>query len=302
MLRSGDIYLIEDQLERDDRAVITTSSPFSIKRYIALELRRHRESAGLKQQDVADAIGITRGNVSHLEKMRHLPKQPELMAMLNLYGRPELIDTFIELVKAARKPNPWAHITSNIKDFELFVGYEQGATGIEKFDALCVPGLLQTRAYATAVLQASVPQLEDEQVARFVEQRMDRQGILEHADPPAMWFVITEGVLRCNVGGRDVMAAQCAHLIEIANRPSVQLQVLPADTGAHGAMQSPFTIFEFPTPSAPRVAYTETSVMGHCYEEPEQVTKFTAVFNSLRVTCLNPARSIALIDKLRREA
>jgi transcriptional regulator with XRE-family HTH domain len=281
--------------------VITTSSPFSIKRYIALELRCHRENAGLSQQDVAEAIGITRGNVSHLEKMRHLPKQPELVAMLNLYDQSELIDTFVELVKAARKPNPWAHITSKIKDFELFVGYEQGATGIEKFDALCVPGLLQTRDYATAVLRASVPQLTDEHVYRFVEQRMNRQGVLDRADPPSIWFVIDEGVLRREVGHRDVMVAQLAHLIEAANRPAVQLQVLPAAAGAHGAMQSSFTIFEFPTPSAPRVAYTETSVMGHCYEEPEQVAKFTAVFNSLRVTCLNPARSVAFIDKLRKE-
>lgn len=281
--------------------MITTSSPFSIKRYIALELRRHRENAGLSQQDVADAIGITRGNVSHLEVMRHLPKQPELMAMLNLYGKPDLLDTFVELANAARRPDPWASITSNIKGFELFVGYEQGATGMEMFDALCVPGLLQTRGYAAFVLRASVPQLTDDQVAQFVDQRIERQAVFDRADPPSVWFVITEGALRCNVGGRDVMAVQLAHLIEAARRPAIQLQIMPAVAGAHAATHGPFTIFEFPTPSVPRVAYTETAVMGHLYEKPEHITKFTAVFNSLRVACLNPKRSLAFINQLRKE-
>jgi hypothetical protein len=139
-------------------------------------------------------------------------------------------------------------------------------------------------------------------VHEFVEQRVGRQAVLGKDDPPSLWVVLTEGVLRCDVGGRDVMRAQLARLIEDANRPGVQLQVLPAAVGAHAAMQSPFTIFEFPTPASPRVAYTETSVMGHCYEEPEQVARFTAVFNRLRVACLDPARSLAFLDKLRKEA
>ena len=280
--------------------MITTSSPFAIKRYIALELRRLREEANFSQQDVAEAIGITRGNVSHLEKMRHLPKQPELMAMLNLYGKSDLIETFVKLTKAARRPT--ARIVSNIKDFELVIGYEQGSTAIEWFEALSVPGLLQTRDYARAVLQASAEQLTNKQVHEFVEQRVQRQAVLDKDDPPSLWVVLTEGVLRCNVGGRDVMRAQLARLIEDANRPGVQLQVLPAAVGAHAAMQSPFTIFEFPTPASPRVAYTETSVMGHCYEEPEQVATFTAVFNRLRVACLDPAHSLAFLDKLRKDS
>jgi transcriptional regulator with XRE-family HTH domain len=279
--------------------VITTSSPFAIRRYIALELRRFREEAELSQQAAAEAIGITRGNVSHLEKMRHLPKQPELMAMLNLYGKPDLIENFVALIRAARRPS--ARITSNIKDFELAISYEQGATSIEWFEALSIPGLFQTSDYARAVLRESAEQLTDDQVEDFVEQRVERQAVLDKEDPPSLWIVITEGVLRCNVGGHDVMAAQLAHLIDAASRPEVQLQVLPAAAGAHAAMQSPFSIFEFPTPAIPRVAYTETAVMGQCYEEPEQVATFTAVFNRLRVAALNPARSTAFLDKLRKE-
>ncbi|SHF68941.1 helix-turn-helix domain-containing protein [Streptoalloteichus hindustanus] len=275
-------------------------SPPLIKRYIALQLVRFRKNLGVSQGEVQAATGVTRANLAQLETAKHLPKPAIVERLLTFYGAPEKIRDLCQLVEAAKVADPWAHIESNIKDFNLFVGLEQSATTIESFDAVAVPGLFQTPAYARAVLAASAPALSVEEIEDFVAQRMERQAVFKRADPPRVWSIVTEGALRCMVGGTQVMAEQLDHLIEIGRQPEVRIQVTPAETGAHAGMHGSFSVFGFTT-TLIGIGYLESVVRATFVDEPEEVERLVDVLNALRVTSLNPAESMVFIERVRKE-
>ena len=62
---------------------------------------------------------------------------------------------------------------------------------------------------------------------------MERQAVLDGAAPPELGLVLSEGALRVQVGGPDVMRAQLRKLAEVAGHGQVTLQVLPASAAAH---------------------------------------------------------------------
>ena len=107
------------------------------------------------------------------------------------------------------------------------VAYEDRAAVITDWEQRGIPGLLQTKDYARAVIRACRPYDPPEALEHEVRSRLERQDILTRDDPPNLWVIISEGVLRQRVGSRDVMAAQLDHLIKVAESPRAVIQVLP---------------------------------------------------------------------------
>jgi hypothetical protein len=71
-------------------------------------------------------------------------------------------------------------------------------------------------------------------LAELLTARRERQLVLERA---YLVSILDAGVLSRCIGSAAVMAEQCAHLIELAERPNVALHVVPegSNTGAWGA-------------------------------------------------------------------
>ena len=125
-----------------------------------------------------------------------------------------------------------------------FAQHEQDATALRTFEHSLVPGLLQVPEYARALLSTRMGTSQDE-TEQLVAARMERQVILDRADPPLLWVVVDEHALRRPVGGRKVMAEQLDHLAEMAQRPSILIEVIPLDVGAHEGVNGAFVIAEF---------------------------------------------------------
>ncbi|MGH3477371.1 MAG: helix-turn-helix domain-containing protein, partial [Nocardioidaceae bacterium] len=179
-----------------------------LRRYIALELRRLREAVGFKREQVAERLRCVVSHVSHLETMRNLPKGPELEVLLNFYGAGERIPAFLDLVDAARKGRDWWIPFKGTAPewFDLYLAMESSAVQIDSYDSMIVPGLFQTPAYAKAVIRAGEPELADAEFARRVELRMARQDVLtRQPDPPIVWSVLDESVLRRPAGEPQVL-------------------------------------------------------------------------------------------------
>jgi transcriptional regulator with XRE-family HTH domain len=160
--------------------MVASSSPTVLKRYVALELRRLREAAGFKREQVAARLRCAVSHISHLEIMRNLPKAAELEVLLNFYGAAERTAAFLELVDAARKGRDW---WLPFKDaapewLDLLLAMESSAMQIDSYDSMVVLGLFQIPAYAKAVIRADEPELADAEVARRIELRMARQDVL----------------------------------------------------------------------------------------------------------------------------
>jgi hypothetical protein len=162
-----------------------------------------------------------------------------------------------------------------------------------------VHGLLHTEDYARAGHERSRPRLHPDAINLQIEAKLVRQRILTQASPPSLAFVLDEAALHRMVGGRQVMAAQLAKILDIAALPNVTVQILPFALGAHPALESNFTILRLPDPT-PGVVFAEGMIGSTYLDRPEDLKRYRDVFNKLQSLALNPKDTCDLIAELLR--
>ena len=162
-----------------------------------------------------------------------------------------------------------------------------------------MPGLLQTEAYARAVLSTRVGATEDE-IDETVAARLARQQILERDQPPELWAILDEGVLHRPVGAPEVMRGQLTHLVEMARRSHVVIQVIPLSAGAHEGMRGgAFVIADFD--GAATIAYQDTAVSGQIIEDASEADALAHTWDTLRLEALPRGASLSLIEEATRQ-
>ncbi|MBA2322577.1 MAG: helix-turn-helix domain-containing protein [Pseudonocardiales bacterium] len=285
---------------------VPSQSPTALKWWFAVELRRLREKNGLSRDQAAAATKGSPQNIGHIETARTLPKPLELDALLALYRVPERADFFQDMRLRAKKGRDWwVGIGGPMRPgFELLLGIESSAVQIESWDAHVVPGLFQTRATIEALFRGGVTTRSPEELAQRVELRLARgRAVLDREGPPLVWSVLSEGALHWLIGGREVAQAQIEHLIELAERPNVELQVLPFSVGANPGTGGTFAILTAP-PELENYAgcvYAEDHIKGHYYEEPEQLTRYRNALTRLRIQATKPEDTKAWLHRLAKD-
>jgi hypothetical protein len=227
----------------------------------------------------------------------------DVRELLEIYGVTGAeADPLVQLAREARQKG-WWHTYGQVLPtwFEAYVGLEAATARFRDFQSMVMPGLLQTEDYARAVLRAAPNPGSAEDIDRLVALRMERQAILGQANPPGLWAVLSENIIRVNVGGEAVMRAQLRRLIDVAERSNVTLQVLPFTTAAHVNPISPFTILEFPDAADPTVVYLEHLTGSLFLEHEEETRRYTVVFDHLRAEALGTAPSVDLIARAAAE-
>ena len=181
--------------------------------------------------------------------------------------------------------------------YATYAGLEAEAVAISAFQSSVVHGLLQTAYYARAGHEGAMPRLSPDQIEMQIEAKLTRQGILTRDNnPPCFSVVLDEAALHRMVGGRQVMAAQLAKILDISALPNITVQVLPYDVGAHPAVESNFTIVELPNPT-PGVVFVEGLIGSTYLERPEDLKRYHEIFNKLQSIALSPKDSSDLITK-----
>lgn len=264
------------------------------RRRLASELRRLREAADLTIDEVGEKLECSASKVSRIET-GHVGVTPrDARDMLELYGLTgDEREALVQLAREARKPG-WWHAYKEVFT-GTFVGLEADASSLQAFQALLVPGLLQTETYARAVIRAMRPDADESDIQRRVAARTARQQLLSDPNPPAYWAVIDEAVLHRVVGGADVMAKQANRLLELAQLPHVTIQVVPFGAGAHPGMEGPFLILGFPEQADPDVVYVDSTSGGFFLELTPDVERYSLMFDHLRAAALKPDDSIDLV-------
>jgi transcriptional regulator with XRE-family HTH domain len=276
-------------------------SPTVRRRRLGIELRRHREAAGLTIDRVAEILECSHSKISRIEtgQVRATPR--DVRDMLEIYGvQGEQREALIQIAREARQTG-WWHAYGDVMKESSYVGLEAAAASIRTYEPLVVPGLFQTTEYARAVVRALGPKLRPEEVERQVELRMARQLMLTQDDPPAVWAVLDEAVLRRPVGEHGVMGEQLHHLTEAAALPTVTIQVLPFPAGEHAGMYGAFTILGFPEPADPDVVYIEHATGDLYLERAGEIQQYTLLFDHLRAAALAPDDSAAFLAALVKE-
>jgi hypothetical protein len=113
--------------------------------------------------------------------------------------------------------------------------------------------------------------------------------------------VVNEAALRRHVGGRAVMREQLRHLGELAKRPNVVVQVLPFSAGAHPAMTGSFIMLHFPAANGEPTIFVEVDSGALYPDRPADFDRYTWMFDQLRDLALSPAKSMALVSRVKEE-
>jgi transcriptional regulator with XRE-family HTH domain len=271
-------------------------SPEVGRRHLAMGLRRLRASSGRTIDDVARHLECSAAKVSRMETGAVRVGLSDLRAVLELYGvMGAEREALLALARQSRTRGWWHEFADVVPaGSETFYGLEDGAATIGQHSTSLVPGLLQTPEYAGALV-GSVPGVPTAIRQRRVELRRRRQRLLTRERPPTLTMVLDEAVLHREVGGRAVLAGQIAHLLDMARRPHVRLQVLPFTAGAHPAAGVSFTVFGFADPAEPPVAFREQLDANSFLDRPDQVAFYVDALAEAGRVAADPAQSSALL-------
>ncbi|MFC7329555.1 helix-turn-helix domain-containing protein [Marinactinospora rubrisoli] len=204
------------------------------------------------------------------------------------------------LREQARKRGWWQSYTVD-KYYGTMIGLEETASRIQLFGSQLVPGLLQTREYAHAVVRATCPDESADVIDQRVEVRMQRQKRWASAESPKLWAIVGETVIRQRVGGTRVMAEQLTRMIELADSPKLHLQVIPYSVGGHAALEaSAFQILRLDEIDL-SVIYLESRRSSLYLEEQADIDDYQNVFDHLRTAGLGTVQTRELLVKVRDE-
>ena len=278
------------------------SGPTALRMQIGARLRRMRESKGIGRAEAGDVIRSSASKMSRIELGRHGFKDRDVIDLLDLYGIDDEDEraSFMQLVQEAKKPGWWQGYGDIVPNwFEQYLGLEQSATTIRSYEVQYVPGLLQTRDYARAVIGLEHHNAPYDGLERRLTLRMTRQEILHRpVGATTLWAVLDEAVLRRSIGGPETMRAQIEHLIAVSETMSnVRLQVLPFSAGGHLALGGPITIVRFAEQDLEDIVYLE-QLTGARYPEGDEAARYQKIMDLLAIRAARPARTTAFLRDL----
>ena len=229
----------------------------------------------------------------------------DLKALLNHYKivDPARINQLLALGRVARDHTWWSEYRDLAPSGLLeLIGYESAASERRNFEPLLIPGLLQTPEYARAVIPALDEGIPPSRVDALVELRMKRQELVDRANPPQLSFLLDEAAIRRLTGGAEVMRQQLHHLIEMAEKRNVTIEVIPFGAGIHQGMRGSFVVLKFPDAADDDVLYVEDLEGGLVIREDQKAIQgYEKIYERLQQVSLKPKEALNYIGKLADE-
>ncbi|MFJ8754766.1 helix-turn-helix domain-containing protein [Streptomyces sp. NPDC102441] len=266
----------------------TNVNPTVRRRRLGQELRRLREIKGMTAEEVAERLLVSQSKISRLENGRRSISQRDVRDLCGVYEVEDhrIVDSLMQMAKDSRQQG-WWHAFGDIP-YSVYIGLETDAESLRVYEPQVVPGLLQTRGYAEALITGALPEAPPSDIEKRVSvraRRQDRVNAPEH--PLRLWAVIDESALRRLVGGKQVMLEQLEHLIEQSQLPHVTVQVLPFDMGAHPGINGQYAVLEFPDAADSSVVYIEGVTSDLYLEKANDVQRYSVMYEHLRAQALN---------------
>ncbi|MEV0681636.1 helix-turn-helix transcriptional regulator [Actinosynnema sp. NPDC050436] len=268
---------------------------------LGLRLRERREQLGLTVSAAAKSIGTAQPNLSAIENGKRKITQRNLAGLVRLLELDEDEAAEFDRLRIGAEHRDWYHRYAGLfnDDFVRYLGLEHGARSVRAFESCFVPGILQTRDYAHALLRSGSPYVRLTEVEPRLEARLARGGLLEGDDPLSLFVLLSESALRQQIGGPEVMRRQLDHLAEVVEaKEHVDVRVLPFEAGAYPALGGAFWVMSFASPLLPEVVYQETLTYNTFIDQRHQVREYTVALAETTEQALDPADSLALIRRL----
>ncbi|AZM53834.1 transcriptional regulator [Streptomyces sp. WAC 01529] len=274
-------------------------NPTVRRRRLGQELRRLRELKGMTAEEVAERLLVSQSKISRLENGRRSISQRDVRDLCGVYEVEDhrIVDSLMQMAKDSRQQG-WWHSFGDIP-YSVYIGLETDAASLRVYDPQVVPGLLQTRAYAEALITGALPETTTTDIEKRVQVRMRRQErIAAPENPLRLWTVLDESALRRVVGSPQLMREQLEHLVEQSQLPHVTVQVIPFELGAHPGLNGQYAILEFPDAADSSVVYIEGVTSDLYLEKANDVQQYSVMYEHLRAQALNVEQSRQLITEI----
>ncbi|MET8141680.1 helix-turn-helix transcriptional regulator [Sphaerisporangium sp. NPDC005288] len=255
--------------------------------FLGRELRRAREAKGISRTALARQFYVSESLVKLWETGRRVPTQEHLSRLDELFEMDGLFVRFREDLVRTSVPLEW---------FGRWPEIESRATALWSVHAHVFPGLLQTEAYARAVLHAG-NHLAD--LDELVNARLERQQVLLKEDPPMIVALLIESTLQYGTGGPKIMHDELMHIADLTQREDVIIQIIPNRAPACARFTGPFVIANFD--GGDDVAYVDSAIAGEVIEDRDDIVRLRRIFDMLRAAALSQDASIELMEKVARE-
>ncbi|GGU38277.1 helix-turn-helix domain-containing protein [Streptomyces violascens] len=288
---------------------IESASAALCRLWLGAELRRLRSDSDIKGAEVCRRLSWAPSKLTRLETAGNGVVEPaDVMALCSIYDAPkETEQVLVEYATVTKTKLDWWQ-SPDVRDviqpgFKAYLGLEATASKLGNYESEFVPGLLQVPAYIRALLERARPDMEPEQVDKLVAVHMTRQEALTRSVAPLEFTaIISEAVLRREVGSAEVMRTQLIHIWNLARtNPHVKVQVVPFGIGSHPGMNGPFTALKFPENLLKPIVYLESLAGATVLRREEDVRKYEDAFSDLQALAPGYEESLGMIETASKE-
>ncbi|MFF0386032.1 helix-turn-helix domain-containing protein [Streptomyces sp. NPDC004673] len=272
-------------------------NPTVRRRRLGQELRKLRELKGMTAEEVADRLLVSQSKISRLENGRRSISQRDVRDLCGVYEVEDqrVVDSLMEMARDSRQQG-WWHTFGDIP-YSVYIGLESAAQSLRVYEPQLVTGLLQTHAYAEALVRGALPETSTAEIDKRVKVRMRRQErVTDESNPLRLWVVLDEAALHRVVGSKLIMREQLEHLIELSQLPHVTVQVLPFEVGAHPGLNGQYAILEFADAADSSVVYLEGVTSDLYLEKGPDVQQYAVMYEHLRAQALPVEQSQRFIQ------
>ncbi|WP_378203398.1 helix-turn-helix domain-containing protein [Actinoallomurus acaciae] len=268
--------------------MVAQKEPYEFPAILAFagELMVWRMKAGMSKIELAERLGYSPQLIGQVEGAKNLPSKQLA----------EDLDTFFEtnglFLRLWKLINETRHVASLPRGFSEFLAREAQAKRMYAFEPSVIKGLFQSRDYAYEMLKAG---REPEEIEQLVAKRMERQEVLNRPKPPLVFVVLDEVAIKRRIGSREVMCGQIEHLIELAQRSNVTLQIVPDTAGSYAGLMGAFDILGFE--DGHDIVYIEGHVGGQLIADPAIVQEYALRYDLIRGAAMSADESLKLLRR-----
>ncbi|GAA4849100.1 helix-turn-helix domain-containing protein [Saccharopolyspora rosea] len=268
-------------------------------RALGARLREARKAAGFTVRALAEELDISHSAISRWETGARSPKPEDVASILaatrvNGQERAELL----ELARSSSDPH-WLSVRSGDRERQMaaLLDFERRASHITDVSPLLIPGLLQTADYARAIMvTGGVPAHE---VETRVLVRVGRREVLTRRNPAQLLALVGENAIRQQIGDRQVTLDQLQHLLDFAERPNIDIRIIPCATGWHPALEGPFFLIDFADERP--IVHLENRRAALFFHEEDDVEAYRNAVDSVLRVAMDPEESAEFIAGVVRE-
>jgi transcriptional regulator with XRE-family HTH domain len=275
-------------------------TPAVARRRVRLALRGAREAKGLTQGQIAEAMEWSLSKVMRIEKGDVNIAPADLRVLLSYLDvtDPAKVRTLMDDARTARSER-WS-AGSQYKEYLTpallqLIQFEPEATEIRNYGNVIIPGILQTAAYAEAVVRSLTEGMSEEAVRTRIDTRLRRRDqVLYREDPPDYLAILDESVLLRRVGGPAVMAEQLLEILQVTEETRILVRVVPFAEAAAIALLGPFSLLTLGS-EKDELLYRESMSSDEMIHSERLIKRHREIFEQLWARALDDERSAELI-------